>query len=412
MGVCADDGSTMSTLDSVRPTLPGYWYYDLAHYERELQAVWYRDWVCAGREESLPRPGDYIVLELGTQSIVVTRLPDERLHAFHNTCRHRGSILCRDAAGHFRNGRVVCPYHSWTYTTDGHLAATPGRFETPDFKPADHGLYPVHVDNWRGFVFVNLAGRPANSLADFLGDEVRPLANWPLEDLRSVHREVSGIACNWKVFWENFSECYHCPRVHPELCRVMPVYGEGVLSAGDLPGRTPAVEGETAPPAVGNGAKTWTLNGELAFPVMAGPTAEELGRGVAFACFSASLFVLGHPDYARSVRIRPTGPESVELTIDWLLPADVPVEDEAALEPILGLARRVIAQDAAVCELNQRGLHSHRHMAGVLMPQEYELWHFHESLRSKLATLADAPLADAPLAEAPVADVLAAGEPA
>jgi Rieske 2Fe-2S family protein len=143
-----------------------------------------------------------------------------------------------------------------------------------------------------------------------------------------------------------------------------------------------------APPSVGGNAKTWTLDGELAFPVMPGLGDDDVARGVAFACFTASLFVIAHPDYARSVRIRPTGPEAVELTIDWLLPAGVDADDEAALEAILGLARRVIAQDAAVCELNQRGLHSRRHAAGVLMPQEYDLWHFHESLREKLAAFA------------------------
>lgn len=377
----------MRTLDEVRPTLPAEWYFDPGHYERELEAVWYRDWVCAGHETSIPRAGDYFVFELGSQGIVVTRLPDGRLNAFHNTCRHRGSVLCREATGRFRNGRVVCPYHTWTYTTGGALAATPGRFETADFSPADYSLYPVHVESWRGFIFLCLADAAPAPLAEAFAEEMRPLANWPLEDLRSVHRETARIACNWKVFWENFCECYHCPRVHPDLCRVMPVYGEGVLSAADLPGWSPAFDGDTAPPSVGGNARTWTQDGELAFPVMPGLSEEDIARGVAFTCFTASLFVIGHPDYVRSVRIRPTGPETVELTIDWLLPSGVDAGDEAALEAILGLARRVVAEDASVCELNQRGLHSRRHAAGVLMPQEYELWDFHESLRRKLAAL-------------------------
>jgi len=375
----------MRTLTEAKPSLPSSWYFDPGHYDRELAAIWHRDWICVGRSESLQRSGDYFVANIGTQSVVITLLPDNSLRAFHNTCRHRGATLCPHDEGHFSNGRVICPYHTWTYSLDGELIATPGRFETDDFQLSDYPLYTIHVELWRGFVFVNFAKEPDTDFADFVGGQAEYLRNWPLEDMRSVHQETINVSCNWKVFWENYSECYHCARVHPELCKVMPVYRKGVFDLADLPGWTPQHESDRGFGAVGDGAKTWSMDGAITLPVIEGPTEEELNLGVIFSSFDASLYVVAHPDYVRSVRLRPTGPESIELVVDWLLPTSHEIENKEQLASIVELTRLVLQQDGEVCELNQRGLHSEQHAAGVLTPQEYELWGFHQRIRSKLA---------------------------
>lgn len=379
----------MRPLTEVKASLPSAWYHDPAHYIRELQAVWYKDWVCVGRDESLPRDGDYFVVAIGTQSIIVTRSSEDGIRAFHNTCRHRGSALCAENSGRFSNGRIICPYHTWTYSLDGELLQTPGRFDAAGFRAEDFSLYGVHVESWRGFIFVNLSETPELSLLEFLGEEVGEVKNWPLETMRTVHQERFTVACNWKVFWENYSECYHCARIHPELCKVMPLYAKGVFDFADLPDWNPRFEGDAGRGGVGGGAKTWTKTGAMALPVIQGPTEDELARGVVFSSFASSLYVVGHPDYVRSVRMLPTGPESIELVIDWLLPADFEPESEEQLDGIVELARLVVQQDGDICELNQRGLHSERHSSGVLVPQEYELWHFHENIREKLARLND-----------------------
>ena len=374
----------MRLLNEIKPSLPVRWYYDEGHYQKELDAIWYRDWVCVGRSEDIPDPGDYFLASVGNQDIIVTRAADGRLRAFHNTCRHRGSLLCQEARGKFRNARIICPYHTWTYSTDGDLLATPGRFETADFRLKDFSLYSVHLDCWGGFIFLNLATEPAQDLPSFLGDETDYLANWPLEAMRSVHQEEFDLHCNWKIFWENYSECYHCPRVHPELCKVMPVYKHAVFDPMDVPGWTPAFDGDTGLAAVGPGLRTWTLDGQSDLPDIPGPTPEERDNGVIFASVPGSMYVVGHPDYVRAVRILPQGPERTRLLVDWLLPADNPLPEKSQLEDIIALARLVVEQDGEVCELNQRGLHSAAHDVGVLVPQEFELWLFHEWLRGRL----------------------------
>ena len=375
----------MRTLTEARPSLPGNWYYDPDHYDREIAAVWQRDWICVGRAETLKRAGDYFIADIGTQSVIVTRSDEDTLLAFHNTCRHRGSELCRNNAGHFRNGRVICPYHTWTYSLQGELVATPGRFETADFRFSDYSLYSVHVEVWRGFVFINLADNPAEAFQGYAGQDTDLLRNWPLEHMRSVHQETVNVACNWKVFWENYSECYHCPRIHPELCKVMPVYRKGVFDFADLPDWTPKHAGDRGLGAVGDGAQTWSMDGKMSLPVIEGLTEQDVKPGVVFASFPASLYVVGHPDYVRSVRMRPTSPESIELVVDWLLPESFEIEDPQQIESVVELARLVLKQDSDICEVNQRGLRSNRYDAGVLTPQEYELWEFHQSIRDKLA---------------------------
>lgn len=373
----------MALLTRTTESLPAAWYHDPAQYARELEAVWYRDWVCVGRLEDLPEAGDYFLAEVGAERLVVTRDREGRPRAFHNTCRHRGSALCTEPRGRFAGGRITCPYHAWSYALSGELAATP-KMELPaGFRREDYPLYAVASESWGGFLFVNLAARPPATLAGFLGAEARNVERWPLASLVSVRREVTTLACNWKIFWENYSECYHCPGIHPELCRVMPLYREGVLSYADSR-LAPAAGGDTRP-RVAPGFVTWTLDGQSNLPLIEGPSAEDRAPGVVFASFAASLFIVAHPDYVRSVRILPRGPERIELTVDWLLPPGVAERHSGELERMVELGRRVVAQDGRVCELNQQGLRSRRHAAGVLMPQEESLHEFHEWLKARLA---------------------------
>lgn len=372
------------TLQEVRPSLPASWYYDPDHYKLELEEIWYRDWICVGHVDALTQTGDYFTATIGDQSIIVTRATNGEVRAWYNTCPHRGSRLCTNTDGRFRNGRIICPYHTWTFSVDGELLATPGRIETRDFDAAGYSLYGIHADTWRGFVFVNLSDAPAGNLADFLGDETDFVANWPLEELRPVHQEIHTINCNWKIYWENFSECYHCPRIHPELCKIMPVYAKAVFDDADLPDWQPRFDGDKGYGRVADDATTWTMDGKTTLPPLEGPTDEERDGGLVFMSVTASFYIVAHPDYVRNVRIVPKGPESTDLIVEWLLPAIAGDTDSDTIEQIKALPMLVIEQDGVACELNQQGLRTRPFDRGILVPQEYELWQFHEWLRGRL----------------------------
>src|SRR2546427_10594728 len=241
-------------LQRLEAGLPAAWYYDPAHYQRELEAFWYRRWVAVAREEELPGPGDWRTVRVGTQSLVLVR-DEDRIRGFHNTCRHRGSVLCTEERGNFARRRIVCPYHSWTYDLEGQLVATPRRMETPDFDFADFPLYQVAVASWGGFVFVNLAGRDAPPLD--VGSLDAQFRRYRLGELRIGKRLVANVQANWKLLGENFSECFHCPPVHPELCRVVTAYREA--GAWGLRGRE-------SKPEYAKEARTVTLNGGARLP--------------------------------------------------------------------------------------------------------------------------------------------------
>jgi Rieske 2Fe-2S family protein len=372
------------TLQEVQRSLPADWYYDADHYRRELEAIWYRDWVCVGHEDALARTGDFFTTRVGEQNIIVTKGKDGDIRAWYNTCRHRGSILCTREHGRFGNGRIVCPYHTWTYSVDGELLATPGRIETSDFNAGDYSLLGVHVDTWRGLIFVNLSDGPVESLSDFLGDQKELVENWPLENLRPVHQETHTINCNWKIYWENYSECYHCPRIHPELCKIMPVYKKAVFDDADLPDWQPRYEGDRGFGRVADNATTWTMDGKTTLPPFDGLSDDEREGGLMFMSVAGSFYLVGHPDYVRTVRIVPRGPESIDLVIDWLLPASAGEPGAEIIEMITALPMLVIKQDGEACELNQQGLRNKGFERGMLVPQEYELWEFHEWLRERL----------------------------
>ena len=378
----------MGALTSTEPTLATHWYLSPDVFSAELENIWYRDWFCVGRSEDVPESGDFFTTSVGTQNLIVLRAESGALEAFHNTCRHRGALLCTEDKGRFRNGRIICPYHTWTYSLNGDLLATPYRQSCDDFSNDDYSLYRIHVDTWGGYIFINLSESPATTLSDFLGAEAENLRDWPLEDMVSVRRETLALACNWKLFWENYSECYHCPRIHPELCKVVPVYSEGVMGDVDLPGWQ-AEGDDDGRPKVAPGMVTWSASGQTQLPTLPGLSKRDLEAGANFASFTASMYVVGHPDYVRSVRIVPVGPESTSLVIDWLLMPDVAEKHVDLIDEMTAFGRLVVEQDGAVCELNQKGLHSLRHQHGVLVPQEHYLHEFHQWVKSRVGECVD-----------------------
>jgi Rieske 2Fe-2S family protein len=363
------------------PTLPSRWYFDPEHHRRELEAIWYRSWLCVGRAEEVARPREFRVASIGDQSVLWLRDLSGALRAFHNTCRHRGSRLACEEAGRLPGASIVCPYHGWTYSLEGAWLGAKHQLPCPAFRAEDHSLYPVAVDTWGGFVFVHLEGEAAPPLAPALGEAPGELARWPLESLRVGLREATRIACNWKVFWENFSECFHCPGVHPELSRLVPVYGRGLLAASDDPR---AGAGDAAPGPLAPGAVTWTLDGRSDLPPLPGLGEAERARGQTFGVLHPSAFVVAHVDYARSVRVRPQGPEETELVVEWLFSPEALARPDFDLARMSALGRLVVAQDARACERNQQGLRCLRHEQGVLLPQEYGVQAFQRWVRERL----------------------------
>jgi Rieske 2Fe-2S family protein len=362
-------------------TLPSHWYWDDSQYRRELESIWAKSWLCVGRESDWTAVGEFRRLVIGGEQLIVVRREDGELGAFFNTCRHRGSQLCDRDSGVFDRGRVRCPYHAWTYDLDGRLLAAPGSGQLSGFPKQDLALYPAQVRSWRGFVFLNMAVDPRALPEDEFDLPADTFAAWPLESLALAHREQHEVQCNWKVFWENYNECYHCSGVHPELCQLVPVYGQGVMELEDLP-QGHALRDADSP--LREGAVTWSLDGQATLPRFDGLGERELSAGMSYLALLPGLFLVAHVDYLRSVRLLPLSPERLLLTVDWLVAPDALPLSSEAVERLVALGRQVVGEDAAICEVNQRGLRCSRHESGLLMPVEKDVGEFHRWLKERL----------------------------
>ncbi|TIW47298.1 MAG: aromatic ring-hydroxylating dioxygenase subunit alpha, partial [Mesorhizobium sp.] len=352
---------------------------------RDLDAIWYKSWLLVCREADLAQPLAFRTFRVGTQEIVVLRDEAGELRAFHNTCRHRGSQLCQESEGRLKARLLTCPYHAWSYSLRGDLVRVPSKSLPEGFDKADYPLYGVALSVWRGFVFINLAEDAAGSAEASFDRASGNLANWPLETLVTGHALRKVMNCNWKIFWENFNECLHCPGVHKDLSRLVPMYGRGLMTRHDDPEWARHADND-APEYSGGlraGAETWSRDGRAHGPVFAGLTPAECAAGQTYATSLPSMFIVGHVDYVRTVRLVPLGPEQTELSAEWLFPAEALASPEADIDNIVAFGRQVLEEDAAICEVNQKGLRSMRHEAGVLMPEEYDLHRFHEWVRAR-----------------------------
>jgi nitrite reductase/ring-hydroxylating ferredoxin subunit len=224
-GAAVDTGVGLSDIDfdqyCLRITTDRYTSMEIA--ELEDERIWSRVWQVAGRVDELPEPGDWIEYQIRDQSYVIVRDDDGRLHGFVNACRHRGNKLCTGGRGDCGSAaRFVCPYHLWSYALDGRLL----RVSRPDLVgPIDkdaHGLLPVSVDCFAGFIFLN-PDPDAAPLAEFLGEAADRLAPYHLEEMVPVLNVRESVDCNWKVVVDAFAEGYHVSSIHPELLRVLSI---------------------------------------------------------------------------------------------------------------------------------------------------------------------------------------------
>ena len=365
--------------------LPAEAYFDPRQYERELQRIWYRNWVYVGRSSDVARHRAFRTFALGDQKILLVRDDQGVLQGFHNTCRHRGAALCRESEGTLRAGTIICPYHAWVYNLQGDLLRTSSKAHASGFDVADFPLYKISVKEWNGFIFVALTDSPP-AFEKIFDLPLNRLDAWPLKDLVVGHVLLKTIKSNWKIFWENYNECLHCPGVHPKLSQLVPIYGRGLLEERDDP-QWSAHLGDSDPKFKGglrSGASTWSLDGKAGIP-FPGLSEEDRKAGHIYMTSLPSVFLVGHVDYVRVVRLLPMGPEQTELRVEYLFSPETLADPAFDMSNVVDFTNLVMTEDAQVCELNQMGLKAGPHVRGVVMPEEYVIRQFHEWLRAELA---------------------------
>lgn len=195
------------------PEIPAGRYTRPDFFALEVEHLWGKTWICAGREDDIdPAPGSYRTFKKLGSPMLIVRGRDGALRAFYNTCRHRGAPVVRDETG--RASLLRCQFHSWSYGLDGRLLSVPDEHDFACLDAEKRGLLPIRLEIWGGLLFVN-ENRDAAPLKDFLGPFVSGAECANMASLRTVHRQKYTIECNWKAAIDAFLEIYHLDTLHP-----------------------------------------------------------------------------------------------------------------------------------------------------------------------------------------------------
>lgn len=362
-------------------------YTDPAIFQQDLERVLFQHWFCAGHAASLPRPGDYRVVELGSESLIIVRSRDGQIRALLNVCRHRGSRICTEREGKAAAGRLTCPYHAWSYDLDGRLLSA---HQMPESFDRDrHALKSLPVKVCEGLIFTTFAARPPDfssaerALAGSLG-----VHGWG--QAKVAHRQMYSIEANWKLALENYMECYHCAPAHAEFAR-QHVYARPAKQTAQLEAagrrrseaqgiRITDIDeyGLAAPPggesvsvfrsALSEGIDSATPDGKPIARLMGAFSAHD-GNSTYVDIGPISDF-LAYADYGVIYRFIPRSVLHTEMEVIWLVHAEAVPGMDYTLERLTWLWDVTTAEDKKIVEWNQAGVGSRYFEPGPYSQQE------------------------------------------
>jgi Rieske 2Fe-2S family protein len=353
-------------------TLPREYYTSLEIFAAERDLVFGQRWICLGRMDQIPEPGDYVLAEVAGESLIVLRGPDGAVRAFFNVCRHRGTRLCEQERGRFAKA-IVCPYHAWTYGLDGKLQGAPNMADVPWFDKQDQPLHAAATGVWEGFLFLTLSKGPQP-----IEGTLQPLRGrfgpWRLPELVTLRRVEYDVRANWKLIFQNFSECYHCPPVHPALARLSHYRsGANDLREGPILGGYMRINQEGG---------SLTVSGKACGAPLGELSEEDRGRVYYYSVFPG-FFLTVQPDMVMSTRLCPLAPDRTRVVSEWHFAKQT--LEGTGFDPADGveLWDTTNRQDWHVCELAQQGVSSRAYEPGLYSAQESLLAAFdREYLRS------------------------------
>lgn len=201
-------------------TIPPEAFYDESYFVAEQEQLFGNNWFAVAHAQELKRPGDTKVVNVGTQSFILTKDKKGKYNAFYNVCRHRGARILEfeDQATVQNRKRLNCPYHWWSYRLSGELVSTPF-FDSDNFKKGDYSLLKVKVEEFAGILFLNQNPNNSKPLSSQLGQLNENFANYPSLGMNILRQQTYNLDVDWKLLAENFMEWYHVGPVHPELAK-------------------------------------------------------------------------------------------------------------------------------------------------------------------------------------------------
>ena len=352
-------------------------YTDETIFQEDIEKIWMHYWVYVGHVSQLPRAGAYITLQLGGEPVLIVRGEDGQVRAFLNVCRHRGSLICSEAAGQVK--KLVCPYHQWVYDLDGTLRAAKQMPE--DFDKTSFHLHQIHCRELEGFLFISFAENPPDF--EHLISIYQPhMAMYDMVNTKVAYTGSYLVKSNWKLIAENFRECYHCGVGHPEYCSV--IIGANLDQSRE---RAKQVRAEKYRDWQANGIPTYGVLFDSPqvwyycerYPYQPGfTTMSEDGKPLSLPLGNLTNTDVGvwsivqypnfwldiNHDYAWAMHLRPVSATETMVQAQWLVRADAVEGRDYDLEKLTWFWKTTAEQDWKLCADNQAGVNSRYYRPG------------------------------------------------
>jgi Rieske 2Fe-2S family protein len=374
-------------IDNQQPgwSLSQRFYTDPAVYELELERIITKNWILAGHESQLPESGDYKVLNVANESAIIVRGKDGSLKAFANVCRHRGSLICLEAGGNTKT--FDCPYHGWSYDTEGNLRAA--RSMPQDFDKSAYSLHKISVERVHGLIFICFSDKPP-SLEAAKRELEKPMAMFDFENLKVAAQKSYFIEANWKLAIENYQECYHCATAHPEyavrhtlmldpkqclrvqanMLERMPACGLQEMSIDRIDMKAePGEQGYGySRTALFEGYKTGSEDGQGLAPLLGKLTAYD--GGASDFTFGPFSFLLAYSDHVVAYVFTPVDKDSCRCEIYWFVRNDAVEKKDYNIDALTWLWDVTTLADKKIIVNNWKGVRSKYYQPGPFSSME------------------------------------------
>ena len=361
-------------------------YKDTSIFDLEKHNIFYNSWIFIGHESQIPNKGDFFVYKLLDEEIIVLRNKENKVKAFFNVCRHRGSRVCLEEKGN--TSRFSCPYHSWTYNLDGKLLAAKSLREGIDKSKL--GLHPCNIESASGMLLINLSDNP-QSLKNLQSDLKEPFEMFGFIDLKVAAHKNYPIASNWKLAVENYQECYHCAPAHPEysLSHSLKIEDEpgfdeaqekmmnNLESCGlkdievnkDFSNKDPDQEQYAySRYALFDGYMTGSKDGKPLAPLLG--NIKEFNQGCSDFNIGPVSYFLAYCDHIVGYIFTPTSQDQCQCDIYWLVNKDAEENKDYDKEKLMWLWDVTTYADETIIVNNQKGVNSIKYQSGPYTDKE------------------------------------------
>jgi phenylpropionate dioxygenase-like ring-hydroxylating dioxygenase large terminal subunit len=364
-----------------RSGLPAWAYTSEDVFELEKNVLFRRHWQVAGHISNVPNPGDYFCLDLVGERALIVRGKDGQIRAFHNVCRHRGSRVVADEHGTCGSA-LVCPFHGWSFNLDGTFRTAPAPRSFPKLDPVEHGLKPLQIEIWHGFIFIRFVESDQPSIAQLMARHEAEIAPYRVEDQVPVgHLWTETIDVNWKAVRDVDNEGYHVPMAHPAL---QDLYGKNYFDEPFCDGtsRSFAQFDEES-------ARLWSVRHYQSILPVVEHLPESHRRAWLYIGLFPNAVLVFYPDSVGFYQEFPVSPgKTLQRACEYALPGE---SREMRLSRYLGnrINRDTVEEDIQLTKWTYEAAESSGYDGIILSDLEYGVKSFHDQLRRLMPVLGE-----------------------